>query len=79
MWFWSEEFAQHIIDEFKDNYRQCYHAYKSLRYGNKWLKQRKELASLSDGYRRDICSDKSARSRQDIAKLIMDIKSQDLI
>jgi hypothetical protein len=43
-WFWSEEFAQKIVNEFKENYQKSYALCKNSQQGHKWLKQRKELA-----------------------------------
>jgi len=73
-WFWSDTFATRIVDEFKENYKQSYDVCKQLKTGEKWIQQRKKLASLSDGYRRWLCSDNEFRSRQDIAAILMKIK-----
>jgi hypothetical protein len=72
--FWSDDFAQKIIDEFTENYTKSYDVCKTSQQGKKWLEQRKKLCSISDGYRRWLCSDNESRSRKDIIKLLMKIK-----
>lgn len=72
--FWSNNFAQKIIDEFTTNFRQANQICKDLQNGNQWIDQRKRLSSASDKFRQWLCSDTPSRSRQDIAKLLLEIK-----
>ena len=73
-WFWSDNFARKIIDEFRGNYKKSYDICKASQHGQKWLEQRKKLCSFSDEYRKWLCSDNDSRSRQDIVKTLMKIK-----
>jgi hypothetical protein len=73
-WFWSDDFARKIIDEFRGNYKKSYDICKASQHGQKWLEQRKKLCSFSDEYRKWLCSDNDSRSRQDIVKTLMKIK-----
>lgn len=73
-WFWSDDFANKIINEFKQNYQQSYVVCKSSQKGQKWLSQRKQLAKISDDCRRVMCSDGKAKTRKDIVKLFLILK-----
>ena len=73
-WFWSNDFANNIIDEFKENYQQSYAVCKSSQKGQKWLYQRKQLANISADCRRVMCSDSKLKSRKDIVQLFLNLK-----
>lgn len=77
-WFWSNTFAQKIVNEFKENYAKSYNVCKKSQTGQEWLRQRKILASLSDDYRKWLCSDNEYRSRRDIATILMKIKKSSI-
>jgi hypothetical protein len=73
-WFWSNDFAQTVIEEFKGNYIKSYKICKSSQNGQQWLQQRKELSSLNNQYRKWLSSDTEWRSRRDVVKMLMKIK-----
>ena len=73
-WYWSDNFARKIIDEFRGNYQKSYDVCKASQHGQKWVERRKKLCSFSDEYRKWLCSDTGSKSRQDIVKTLMKIK-----
>lgn len=73
-WFWSDDFAKNIIDEFIVNYQQSYAVCKSSQKGTKWICQRKQLAHISGDCRRIMCSDTKRKTRKDLVKLFLTLK-----
>ena len=73
-WFWSDDFAKKIVEEFQENYKKSYDICKASQHGQKWLEQRKNLSMLSDEYRKWLCSDTKLRSRRDVVQMLMKIK-----
>lgn len=62
-WFWSDDFARKIVNEFTANYQQAYTVCKESQNGGKILKLWEEFESVS------------LKSRQDIIDMIAKIKS----
>jgi hypothetical protein len=65
-WFWSDNFTQHVINEFKENYQQAYAICKQSQNGEKILKLWEQFKSVSP------------KSRQDMIDMIAKVKSQSL-
>lgn len=72
--FWSDAFGEKILHEFMDNYAKSYEVCKSSLQGQKWLRRRRELCSLSADYKQWTCSDTEQRSRRDVVKIMAQIK-----
>jgi len=75
-WFWSDEFAQKIIEEFQENYQKSHARCKESQDGRKWLDYKRELSMLSHDYRKDFTRNNEIRSRQDMVKLLIDLKQR---
>lgn len=73
-WFWSNSFAQKIIDEFKENYAKSYRICKTLQQGQKWLAQTKELSLINPEYEKRWLGLNKFRSRDDAIKKLSKIK-----
>jgi len=74
--FWSDDFAQKIMSEFLNNFRHAYEICKDLRNGKHWIEKRKRLSAKSDKFKNFLCRDNLYRTRQDIAKLLLETKSR---
>jgi hypothetical protein len=72
-WFWSNDFAQKIVSEFQENYFKSYNLCKSSQQGKKWHSQTKTLSLMSDEYRKQWCSIKEVRPRDDIIKILKQV------
>lgn len=73
-WFWSDKFAQNIVDEFVNNYNAGYERSKALPGGKQWIEARKYIASLSPHLRKALTHDSTTLSRQDLVALHCAIK-----
>ena len=72
--FWSDDFAQKIIGEFITNFQHAYEICKDFRNGKNWIENRKKLAATSDKFKEFLCRDSSDKTKQDIVKLLLEIK-----
>jgi len=63
-WFWSDDFARKIVNEFTANYQQAYTVCKESQNGGKILRLWEEFESVS------------LKSRQDMIDMIAKVKSQ---
>lgn len=62
-WFWSDDFAQHVVNEFKENYQEAYAVCKQSQNGKKVLRL---WEHLSHG---------AKSSRQEMIDMIIKVKS----
>jgi hypothetical protein len=69
-WFWSDDFAHQIVQEFKTNYEKAYDIAKQSLRGQRWLDLRKRLCKISDRFRIEMSKGNAHRSRQDIVKML---------
>ena len=73
--FWSDAFAQEILDEFNNNYRIAFDECKKSQNGKTWLDWRKIASRHSAVYRNMATKDHKDRSRQDLFNLMKELKN----
>jgi hypothetical protein len=72
--FWSEEFTQEIIFEFKNNYEKAFAECQKHQNGKNWIEWRKLSSKHSQISREFMTTNNDSRSRKDILNLMLEIK-----
>lgn len=67
--FFSQDFLDRVLGEFRENYHQARQEIESQRQGKNWLEARRRLAT-DDQHRRNITAGNDRRSRQDVVEVI---------
>ena len=73
--FWSKEFNNTIIDEFKQNYYWAWAQAQQSMQGKRWLSNRIFHSQLSSEFRHDILAPGQRVPKQDLINLLLKLRN----